>query len=333
MDSRASIDRIRFDMFFLFEISLRIHHLPGRQSRRQGSATNLASVLEMRSALQSRAHKALCTIVSNHVYVGCVDDRFTLIQSGTRLYVVDMPAFTREAFFQAAVLGFGGFAPINLCPPFSTRQLLRCVLDAPEAGWRPEDGSKDEVANFAANFLQKHCAMLQEYFQIQIDPAGNIATLPQLIPGHVPTMQLLPMFLLRLTTEVNWNVEAPCLEGICRELAAFYCLRPGVASLHSQAPTHPDNVQTLGCGSNSASAACCDDAMDETQIVESTAVDEQHGCCRGTCAPRLEKGDAADAAVEAGVDAELAAVVEGNVDALVDDARERRKRLHWSVDC
>jgi hypothetical protein len=36
-----------------------------------------------------------------------------------------------------------------------------------------------------------------------------------------------------------------------------------------------------------------------------------------------------DAGVEAGVDAALAAVVEGSVDPLVADARERRKRLHW----
>ena len=319
----------------LFVMLWRTDARAGRQGRRQGCATNLASVLEMRSLLQSRAHKALCAIVSSHVYVGCVDDRFTLIQSGTRLYVVDMPAFTREAFFQAAVLGFGGFAAISLCPPFPTRQLLRCLLDAPEAGWQPEDGSKDDVANFAASLLQRHSAMLQEYFQISIDAGGNIAALPQLIPGYVPIMQLLPMFLLRLTTEVNWSAEAPCLEGICRELAAFYCLRPGAASLHSQAPAHPDNVQTLGGNSSAPGTAAGDDVMGDAEIAAVAALDEEQeqgqGCCRGTCGPRLEKADVADAAAEASVDAALAAAVESNVDALVDDARGRRKRLHWSV--
>jgi len=49
------------------------------------------------------------------------------------MYVIDMPSFTREAFYQAAVLGFGSFAPINLTPPCPALQLLRCVLDAPEA--------------------------------------------------------------------------------------------------------------------------------------------------------------------------------------------------------
>jgi hypothetical protein len=175
--------------------------------------------------------------------------------------------------------------------------------------------------------------MLQEYFQIHIDAAGNIVTLPQLIPGYVPIMQLLPMFLLRLTTEVNWSAEAPCLEGICRELAAFYCLRPGAAALHAQAPTHPDNVQTLGGNSSALGAAAGDDVTADADIAFVAALDDEQGqgqgCCRGTCGPRLEKADAGDAAAEASVDAALAAVVESSVDALVDDARERRKRLHW----
>jgi hypothetical protein len=302
----------------------------GRQSRRQGCATNLASVLEMRDAVQSRAHKALSSIIANHVYVGCVDDRFSLLQSGTRLYVVDMPAFTREAFYQAAVFGFAAFSPINLSPPFPARHLLRCVLDAPEAGWRPEDGSKDEVADFAAKLLQQHSAMLAEYFQIRFDAEGNVTALPQLIPGYVPAMQLLPMFLLRLTTEVDWSAEAPCLNGICREVAAFYCLRPGVAALHSQHPMHPDNVQALTSGAG-GSAAAGDVAMSaaEAAVVAAMEEEERRACCRGTCGPRLEKGDMLDAGVEAGVDAALAAVVEGSVDPLVADARERRKRLHW----
>jgi hypothetical protein len=290
----------------------------------------------MRADIQARAHKGLGSIIASHVYVGCIDDRFTLIQSGTRLYVLDMPSFTREAFFQAAVLGFGAFAPIDLNPPCPIRQLLRCVVDAPEAGWRPEDGSKEEVVGFAASLLQQHSAMLHEYFLIKIDAEGLISALPQLIPGYVPVMQLLPMFLLRLTTEVDWSAEAACLKGICRELAAFYCLRPGVAALHSQAPTHPDNVQTLG-GDGSAPSFPGVDFELEVAATDGAGLGEEEralllleeGCCRGTCGPRLEKGDAIDAAMEAGVDDALAAAAESGIDDLVADARERRRRLHW----
>jgi hypothetical protein len=209
------------------------------------------------------------------------------------------------------------------------------VLDSPEAGWQPEDGSKDDVASFAASLLQRHSAMLHEYFQIQIDAAGNVAALPQLIPGYVPAMQLLPMFLLRLTTEVDWAAEAPCLEGVCRELAAFYSLRPGVASLLSHLPAHPDNVQTLGGSDNSPAAP---DATGQAEGAAAAALDgEQHvngqGCCRGTCGPRLEKGDEADAMAEVTEEALPEATAECDADSLVNDARARRQRLHWSVPC
>ena len=340
MDTRAGFHCCRLHTALLSaslsHLSLNSHPPSGRSSRRQGCATNLASVLDLRAAVQARAHKALSAIIADHVYVGCVDDRFSLIQSGTRLYVVDMPAFTREAFYQAAVLGFGAFSPINLNPPFPALQLLRCVLDSPEAGWRPADGSKDDVAAFAAALLQQHAAMLQEYFCIRIDSEGNVAALPQLIPGFVPAMQLLPMFLLRLTTEVDWSVEAPCLNGICKQLAAFYCLRPGVATLHSQPPSHPDNVQTLGNHGAGSGVAAADDCMEADETAAGgTAVDVRAGadeaCCRGTCAPRLEQGEPIDDVAEAGDDAAAAAGADVGVDVLVDDARARRKRLHWYV--
>ena len=151
--------------------------------------------------------------------------------------------------------------------------------------------------------------MLQEYFVIRIDADGNISALPQLIPGYVPVMQLLPMFLLRLTTEIDWSAEAACLKGICKELAAFYCLRPGVAALHSQAPTHPDNVQTLGGDGSAPTFPGVDFGLDDAEADGAGGAEEQ-GCCRGTCGPRLEKGDAIDAAMEAGVEDALAAAAE-----------------------
>lgn len=35
-------------------------------------------------------------------------------------------------------------------------------------------------------------------------------------------MSELPLFVLRLATEVEWNSEKPCFQTICRETARFY---------------------------------------------------------------------------------------------------------------
>ena len=68
--------------------------------------------------------------------------------------------------------------------------------------------------------------MLQEYFSIQIDANGNLLTLPQVVDNYVPPIEELPLFCLRLITEVDWEQEADCLNGICMEIGRFYSLLP-----------------------------------------------------------------------------------------------------------
>lgn len=50
--------------------------------------------------------------------------------------------------------------------------------------------------------------------------------LPILLEGHEPCPHALPLFLLRLATEVNWEEESSCFKDICTELGAFYAQLP-----------------------------------------------------------------------------------------------------------
>jgi DNA mismatch repair protein MLH1 len=72
--------------------------------------------------------------------------------------------------------------------------------------------------------------MLEEYFSIAIeqDDQGRavLTGLPVLLEGYVPSPHGLPLFLLRLATEVDWTEERACFEGICRELGAYYAHLP-----------------------------------------------------------------------------------------------------------
>jgi hypothetical protein len=49
--------------------------------------------------------------------------------------------------------------------------------------------------------------MLHEYFSIRVSENGELLSIPMLIKNYVPTLDKLPLFLLRLGTEVCLQVQ------------------------------------------------------------------------------------------------------------------------------
>lgn len=72
--------------------------------------------------------------------------------------------------------------------------------------------------------------MLAEYFSIKFELNSTnrliLTGLPVILQGHSPSPHALPMFLLRLATQVDWKEEQLCFEGICTELAYYYAEIP-----------------------------------------------------------------------------------------------------------
>lgn len=95
-------------------------------------------------------------------------------------------------------------------------------LSTEEAGWTEEDGTKEEIAQNVSKMLTEKADMLKEYFSIVIDKKGNLKSLPILLEKYFPNLAELPLYILRLSTEVNWNSEQECFDGICRETAKFF---------------------------------------------------------------------------------------------------------------
>jgi DNA mismatch repair protein MLH1 len=74
-----------------------------------------------------------------------------------------------------------------------------------------------------ADALLDHAAMLDEYFSITLDMETRVLrTLPILLTGYTPDMHKLPSLMLRLLTDVSYDEEKACLDGVLRELAMFY---------------------------------------------------------------------------------------------------------------
>mmetsp|Transcript_60021 Transcript_60021/g.67155 ORF Transcript_60021/g.67155 Transcript_60021/m.67155 type:complete len:254 (+) Transcript_60021:1998-2759(+) len=104
----------------------------------------------------------------------------------------------------------------------------------------------NKLAHQATACLIGAVTMLEEYFSIRIefrksnkesisscrtnndDVTGDaiLTCLPVLLDGHRPQQHALPIFLLRLATQVDWTKEKRCFHGISKEIGNFYAMLP-----------------------------------------------------------------------------------------------------------
>ncbi|KAM8927039.1 DNA mismatch repair protein Mlh1 [Pelodytes ibericus] len=186
---------------------------------------NLTSIISLQKEIGDRAHKSLQEILQNHSFVGCVSPRWALAQHQTKLYLLNTTKLSQELFYQILISDFGNFGILRLSESAPLYSLAMLALDSLDSGWSEEDGPKEGLAEYIVQFLQKKTEMLKDYFSLEIDEEGNLTGLPLLLDNYIPPLEGLPMFILRLATEVNWDEEKECFESFSKECSLFYSLR------------------------------------------------------------------------------------------------------------
>ncbi|XP_063421128.1 DNA mismatch repair protein Mlh1-like [Mytilus trossulus] len=185
----------------------------------------LTSVLSLQEELKKNIHSGVRDMFQNNTFVGCVDEEFSLMQHQTKLYLVNTTKLSAELFYQLTVFDFGNFGLLRLSEPAPINELAMLALDLEESGWTEADGPKEDLAKYIVEFLTSKAEMLLDYFSIELDSCGNLLTLPMLIDDFVPNMEGLPMYILRLATEVNWDAEKECFDTFARETSDFYSMK------------------------------------------------------------------------------------------------------------
>ncbi|XP_051772882.1 DNA mismatch repair protein Mlh1 [Ctenopharyngodon idella] len=185
----------------------------------------LTSIKELREEIEQQTHKGLQELLQNHSFVGSVSPQWTLVQHQTKLYLLNTTKFSQELFYQILIYDFGNFGVLRLSNPAPLYDLAMLALDSEESGWTDEDGPKEGLAQYIVDFLKQKSEMLEEYFSLEIDGEGNLTGLPMLLNNYTPAMEGLPMFILRLATEVNWDREKDCFHDFSIECSHFYSIR------------------------------------------------------------------------------------------------------------
>uniref|UniRef100_UPI00398F828D DNA mismatch repair protein Mlh1 isoform X1 n=2 Tax=Pristiophorus japonicus TaxID=55135 RepID=UPI00398F828D len=216
-------------------------HLPKRR------IINLTSIVALREDISSQSHAGLQDMLQNHSFIGCVNPQWALVQYQTKLYLINTTKLSQELFHQILIYDFGNFGVLRLSNPAPLYELAMLALDSPESGWTEEDGPKEGLAEYIVDFLKTKSEMLQDYFSLGIDEEGNLTGLPLLLENYIPALEGLPMFILRLATEVNWDEEKECFEKLSKECGMFYSIRKDYTLDESQvSPNLGQQSEELG---------------------------------------------------------------------------------------
>ncbi|KAH9896948.1 DNA mismatch repair protein MutL [Cubamyces lactineus] len=187
----------------------------------------LKSVRDLRNSVTKAKHHQLSEILAKHTFVGVVDPArcLSLVQHGTRLYLLNHGSLAAELFYQLGLRQFGNFSRIRLDPPPDLRMLITLAIDAEEA-LEQSGMTKADAVNRIVNLLMARRDMLHEYFSLGISENGLVETLPMLLRDYTPNLDKLPLFLMRLGPQVDWTEELPCFDTFLRELSYFYVPEP-----------------------------------------------------------------------------------------------------------
>ncbi|KAI9263311.1 putative DNA mismatch repair protein MlH1 [Phascolomyces articulosus] len=190
----------------------------------------ITSILNLRNAVKKSEHSGLTQVLRDHSFVGCVDDTLALLQHERDLYLVNYAVISEELFYQVVLAEFCNFGKLQLTSPVSILECIKVALDVEEKeGTLSEQlQPKDTIASIITDMIVSRADMLEDHFSMVVSNEGSLLALPMLLKGYVPTMDKLPLFLLRLGTEVDWENEEGCFDSLGRELAIFYCAEPPV---------------------------------------------------------------------------------------------------------
>ena len=136
---------------------------------------------------------------------------------------------------------FGCFYSIQITnESINIKNLLQSVFQS-----KHEDETKIAIG---LQMLLDFASMLEDYFSITIIKNDQneiiLKALPILISSYEPYYGYLPLFFYNLITNVNFQDEKECLQGITRELACFYAYIP-TTEVEEEKEKWKDSVQTL----------------------------------------------------------------------------------------
>ncbi|XP_040171010.1 DNA mismatch repair protein Mlh1 [Anopheles arabiensis] len=195
---------------------------PSRKKKVVKRETRLHSIHTLRQQVESDGDENLRKIFRELTYVGTIDREQVLIQYDTKMYLSKVQPIAEELFYQLLLFNFGNFERLTLSEPLDLKRLVHAGLDDPASGYTEEDGPADELADVIVQKLVSKAPVLREYYNLSIREDGFLESLPKLLDNYITSLVFLPMYVIRLATDVEWEEEQECFRTFSRETAHFF---------------------------------------------------------------------------------------------------------------
>mmetsp|Transcript_98268 Transcript_98268/g.225579 ORF Transcript_98268/g.225579 Transcript_98268/m.225579 type:complete len:435 (+) Transcript_98268:833-2137(+) len=202
----------------------------GRNDQVHLQTPELTSINSLLKAVDEQDNPELTKSLTQSVFVGAVSEDLALLQSRSKLVLVNLEAVALEVAYQFLLRNFGCHKAIVFSPPVSIVPLVVHYLKGQGAAGMIGNIDTQEIADTASAFLVSKSEMLSEYFGVSFCKEG-LQRIPQVFGKAVPDLSALPLFCLSLCTQINWQEEQACFEGLCRALSHFF-----VSSTHRSSP-------------------------------------------------------------------------------------------------
>jgi DNA mismatch repair protein MLH1 len=172
---------------------------------------------------RSNVDSLLLDVIEKSVYVGSVDSVFSVVQSRDDLWLLDHVLFMESFFYQIFMEGDLSF----VCLPSDVKILplmLSVLENSEQMGLFESLGvvKFDIAAQFICTELLKHGDVLRDFFSLSISLNGFLVTMPTILEVIVPSVENIPVLLLSLVLDVDWEDSAKCHKNVAEVMSRFY---------------------------------------------------------------------------------------------------------------
>ncbi|CRH00046.1 DNA mismatch repair protein MLH, putative [Plasmodium relictum] len=191
----------------------------------RSDSDEVSSIKKLKKICEEKEKKELTECLKKSIYVGPVDSMHSLIQYQEKLLLIKMPLIIKEITYQSILNRIGKLPPFKFDPPIPLYDLLIVAINDSYSGYFENPYYASKSAERICNELEEKICLYEEmyadYFSLIIEE-GCIVTFPACCGEYFPGQEFLPLLFLRLASQIDYEKEINCINGICYLIADFY---------------------------------------------------------------------------------------------------------------